>query len=118
MQVDGFKFHLLVFPFKRLHWHPWYCLFLWRDICLKHEKKLLILKSLLIELWMPVFITLMFILPANFSTTALIFSMVIMLTIYWKISFKIYWIILSVLGIVCLAFFVLLSKAFPDSRFL
>jgi cell division protein FtsW len=31
------------------------------------------------ELWLPVFITLMFILPSNFSTTALIFAMIIML---------------------------------------
>jgi cell division protein FtsW len=33
-----------------------------------------IFKSSIWELWLPVFITLLFILPANFSTTALIFQ--------------------------------------------
>ena len=36
------------------------------------------------ELWLPVFITLMFILPSNFSTTALIFSMILMLVFIGK----------------------------------
>lgn len=73
-------------------------------------------KSSLWELWTPVFITLMFILPANFSTTALIFSMVIMLVFIGRYPLKyIFFIIGS--GVVLLAFFVLMSKAFPDSSF-
>tara|TARA_R110000868_G_scaffold1517_4_gene12112 strand:+ start:612 stop:1901 length:1290 start_codon:yes stop_codon:yes gene_type:complete len=73
-------------------------------------------KESLKELWIPVFITLMFILPANFSTTALIFSMVIMLVFIGKYPIKYIGFIIGS-GIVFLAFFVLVSKAFPDSRF-
>jgi cell division protein FtsW len=73
-------------------------------------------KSSLWELWTPVFITLMFILPANFSTTALIFSMVIMLVFIGKYPLKyIFFIIGS--GVLFLTFFILIGKAFPDSRF-
>jgi cell division protein FtsW len=68
------------------------------------------------ELWLPVFITLMFILPANFSTTALIFSMVIMLVFIGKYPIKYIGFIIAS-GIVFLAFFILVAKAFPDSRF-
>lgn len=73
-------------------------------------------KSSFFELWIPVFITLMFILPANFSTTALIFAMVLMLVFIGRYPLKyIFFIIGS--GVVVLTFFVLMSKAFPDSRF-
>jgi cell division protein FtsW len=68
------------------------------------------------ELWLPVFITLMFILPSNFSTAALIFSMVTMLVFIGKYPLK-YLMYIIGLGIVSLAFFVLLAKAFPDSKF-
>jgi cell division protein FtsW len=73
-------------------------------------------KSSLWELWTPVFVTLMFILPGNFSTTALIFSMVIMLVFVGRYPLKyIFFIIGS--GFVFLFFFVLIAKQFPDSRF-
>lgn len=73
-------------------------------------------KSSLLELWLPVFITLMFILPANFSTTALIFSMILMLTFIGKYPVK-YLAVIIGFGIACLLFFILLSKAFPDAKF-
>jgi cell division protein FtsW len=73
-------------------------------------------KSSLIELWLPVFITLIFILPANFSTTALIFSMILMLVFVGKYPMK-YIAIIVGSGILFLAFFILLSKAFPESKF-
>jgi cell division protein FtsW len=73
-------------------------------------------KASLWELWTPVFITLMFILPANFSTTALIFAMVIMLVFIGRYPLKyIFFIIGS--GVIFLTFFILIGKAFPDSRF-
>jgi cell division protein FtsW len=73
-------------------------------------------KSSLWELWTPVFITLMFILPANFSTTALIFAMVIMLVFVGRYPLKyIFFIIGS--GILILMMFFLMSKTFPDSKF-
>jgi cell division protein FtsW len=73
-------------------------------------------KASLWELWLPVFFTLILILPANFSTTALIFSMILMLTFIGKYPLKYIGIIIGS-GLLFLAFFVLLSKAFPDSRF-
>ena len=73
-------------------------------------------KESLKELWIPVFITLMFILPANFSTTALIFSMVIMLVFIGKYPMKYIGFIIGS-GIVLFMFFILVAKAFPDSRF-
>jgi len=68
------------------------------------------------ELWLPVFITLMFILPSNFSTTALIFSMILMLVFIGKYPMKYIGIIVGS-GIIFLTFFVLVSKAFPDAKF-
>ncbi|NRS87446.1 cell division protein FtsW [Flavobacterium sp. 7E] len=73
-------------------------------------------KESLKELWFPVAVTLVMILPANFSTTALIFSMVIMLVFIGKYPIKYISFIIGS-GIVALAFFVLIGKAFPDSRF-
>jgi cell division protein FtsW len=71
-------------------------------------------KESLKELWIPVFITLMFILPANFSTTALIFSMVTMLVFIGKYPVKYIGFIVGS-GIVFLTFFILVAKAFPGA---
>jgi len=71
-------------------------------------------KSSLWELWLPVFITLMFILPANFSTSALIFSMILMLAFVGKYPLKYIGIVVGV-GAVGLTFFILVAKAFPDA---
>jgi cell division protein FtsW len=71
-------------------------------------------KSSIWELWLPVFITLAFILPANFSTTALIFSMVLMLVFIGKYPLRYIGIVVGS-GIVFLAFFILVAKAFPDA---
>ena len=73
-------------------------------------------KNSLWELWTPVFFTLMFILPANFSTAALMFAMVLMLVFIGKYPLKYIGIIIGA-GILALAFFILVSKAFPDSKF-
>jgi cell division protein FtsW len=72
------------------------------------------LKKSLPELWAPVFFTLLLILPANFSTTALIFSMVLMLAFIGRYPIKNIGIIIG-LGVLLLTFFVLIVKAFPDS---
>ena len=71
-------------------------------------------KESLIDLWLPVFITLIFILPANFSTAALIFAMVMMLAFIGKYPLKYIGLILGA-GIVALTFFILVAKAFPDA---
>ena len=70
-------------------------------------------KSLL-ELWAPVFFTLMLILPANFSTAALIFSMVLMLVFIGKYPLKNIGIIVG-MGVLSFAMFLLVVKAFPDA---
>lgn len=67
-----------------------------------------------LALWTPVGFTLMLILPANFSTAALMFSMVLMLCFIGKYPLKNIAIIIG-LGIVALSLFVLLVKAFPDA---
>jgi len=79
----------------------------------KRETPITFQKSLW-ELWTPVFITLIFILPANFSTAALIFSMVIMLVFIGKYPLKYIGVILGA-GAIGLLFFVLVAKTFPDA---
>ncbi len=71
-------------------------------------------KSSFFNLWIPVFFTLLLILPANFSTAALIFAMVIMLVFVGQYPIKY---ILSIIGmgIVALSFFILIVKAYPDA---
>ena len=60
------------------------------------------------------FITLIFILPANFSTAALIFSMVIMLVFIGKYPLKYIGVILGA-GAIGLLFFVIVAITFPDA---
>lgn len=71
-------------------------------------------KESLLKLWLPVFITLMLILPANFSTAALIFAMVTMLAFIGKYPLKYIGLILGA-GLIGLTFFILVVKAFPDA---
>ena len=81
----------------------------------KKNAEPLTLQTSFIELWIPVFITLGFILPANFSTTALIFSMVVMLTFVGKYPLKYLGLIIGT-GIASLLLFYGMSKVFPDSN--
>jgi len=69
-------------------------------------------KETLLPLWLPVFVVLALILPANFSTTAIIFAMVVVLVFVGGYPWKYLMIILGV-GLVCLTLFVLTAKAFP-----
>ncbi len=71
-------------------------------------------KTSVIELWTPVFVTLILILPSNFSTAALIFLMVMMLVYIGHYPLK-YIGIIIVSGMLFLTFFFLLVKAFPDA---
>ena len=70
-------------------------------------------KETILPLWVPVFIVLALILPANFSTTAIIFSMVMMLSFIGGYPIK-YLLIIIGSGIAALALFILVAKAFPD----
>ncbi|CDF80663.1 cell division protein FtsW [Formosa agariphila KMM 3901] len=71
-------------------------------------------KESILPLWMPVFLVLILILPANFSTAALIFLTVIILVFLGGYPIK-YLAIIIGMGVLCLAMFVLVAKAFPDA---
>ncbi|WP_445719455.1 FtsW/RodA/SpoVE family cell cycle protein [Flavobacterium sp.] len=73
-------------------------------------------KESVVELWLPVAAVLILILPANFSTTALIFSMVCMLIFigYYPLKYLGY---VLVMGIGAIMLFVLLAKAFPTNKY-
>lgn len=71
-------------------------------------------KESLLELWLPVFAILALVLPANFSTTALIFSMVCMLVFIGQYPLKYLGFIIGA-GIASLLFFIMVAKAFPDA---
>ena len=79
----------------------------------KVKDEIISFRESVLPLWLPVFIVLALILPANFSTAALIFSMVILLTFVGGYPLKYLSIIIGS-GVVVLALFVLTAKAFPD----
>ncbi len=70
-------------------------------------------KETLLPLWVPVFLVLALILPANLSTTVIIFAMVVVLVFVGGYPLKYLGIILGA-GFVMLTLFVLTAKAFPD----
>jgi cell division protein FtsW len=69
-------------------------------------------KESVLPLWMPVFVILALILPANFSTTAIIFAMVIVLVFAGGYPLK-YLLSILAIGLVLLTLFVVTAKAFP-----
>lgn len=69
-------------------------------------------KETLLPLWLPVFIILALILPANFSTTAILFTMVIVLLFVGGYPIK-YLGVIILAGAFSLTLFVLTAKAFP-----
>ncbi len=80
----------------------------------KNKDLKIIFKESLIQLWMPVALILMLILPANFSTTAIIFSMILIVAFIGGYPLKYIGYILGA-GFVVLALFILIAKAFPDA---
>lgn len=79
----------------------------------KIKDKTITFKESLLPLWMPVFVVLALILPANFSTTAILFAMIVVLVFVGGYPLKYLSIILGI-GLVCLTLFVLTAKAFPE----
>lgn len=71
-------------------------------------------KETVIFLWAPVFFILILILPANFSTTAIIFTMVMMLAFIGGYPLK-YLAVIIGSGIISLVMFILVAKAFPEA---
>jgi cell division protein FtsW len=80
----------------------------------KIQDKKITFKESILPLWMPVFFVLVLILPANFSTTAIIFTMVIILTFLGGYPLR-YLAIIVGSGLAVLALFILTAKAFPDA---
>ncbi|MAD98248.1 MAG: cell division protein FtsW [Flavobacteriaceae bacterium] len=80
----------------------------------KNKEKTIVFKESLLQFWLPVGVILMLILPANFSTTAIIFTMVLIMSFIGGYPLKYLGYILGI-GILSLAFFVLIVKAFPDA---
>lgn len=78
----------------------------------KIKDKVVSFKETLLPLWVPVFLVLMLILPANFSTAAIMFSMVIVLVFLGGYPLKYIMVVLGS-GLLILTFFILFAKAFP-----
>lgn len=67
----------------------------------------------MLPLWLPVFLVVILILPANFSTAAIIFTMVLILCFLGGYPLK-YLLGIVGSGILCLSVFIVTAKAFPD----
>ncbi|MFB9056958.1 FtsW/RodA/SpoVE family cell cycle protein [Mariniflexile ostreae] len=80
----------------------------------KMEDKVITFKGSILPLWLPVFFVLALILPANFSTAAIMFLMVLMLVFLGGYPFK-YLMVIIGSGVLVLVLFVLAAKAFPDA---
>lgn len=79
----------------------------------KIKDKEVTFKETLLPLWIPVFLVLGLILPANLSTTALVFTLVVILVFIGGYPLKYLAIILAT-GLLFLTLFVLAAKAFPE----
>ncbi|WP_086475536.1 FtsW/RodA/SpoVE family cell cycle protein [Arenibacter amylolyticus] len=79
----------------------------------KIKDRTITFKESILPLWLPVFLVVMLILPANFSTAAIIFSMVLLLCFLGGYPFK-YLVGMVVVGLLGLTLFILTAKAVPD----
>lgn len=77
------------------------------------KDKTVTFKETLLPLWVPVFIVLALILPANFSTTAIFFVMIVLLVFIGGYPLRYLGIILGA-GLIFLTLFIISAKAFPD----
>ena len=80
----------------------------------KNKDNVITLKDSILQLWLPVGLVLMLILPANFSTTAIIFTTVLMLTFMGGYPIKYLSLILGI-GVGVFMLFLLTAKAFPET---
>jgi cell division protein FtsW len=78
----------------------------------KKTNENLTFKESILPLWLPVGVVLSLILPANFSTTAIVFSMVLVLMFLGGYPIKYLGIIVAA-GLILLTMFILTAKAFP-----
>ncbi|MEE4000694.1 FtsW/RodA/SpoVE family cell cycle protein [Tenacibaculum sp. FZY0031] len=80
----------------------------------KNKEKVISFKESLLQLWLPVGLVLVLILPANFSTTAMVFFMILMVSFIGGYPLKYIGYILGI-GLFAFLFFILVAKAFPDA---
>jgi cell division protein FtsW len=80
----------------------------------KIKDKTITFKESILPLWIPLFIVLALILPSNFSTTAIIFVMSMMLLFLGGYPLR-YLLVMCAAGLVGLTFFILIAKAFPEA---
>jgi cell division protein FtsW len=79
----------------------------------KIKDKTVTFKETLLPLWLPIFIVLALILPANFSTAAIIFSMISILVFIGGYPVK-YLLVILFAGALFLTLFVVSAKTFPS----
>ncbi|SHJ05421.1 FtsW/RodA/SpoVE family cell cycle protein [Algibacter luteus] len=80
----------------------------------KIKDEIITFKASILPLWLPVFLILILILPANFSTAAIMFLMVLMLVFLGGYPLR-YLAVIVGSGILVLTLFILIAKAFPDA---
>ena len=80
----------------------------------KNKDLKIIFKESLLQLWLPVALILILILPANFSTTAIIFFMILIVAFVGGYPLKYIGYILGA-GVIVLTLFILTAKAFPEA---
>lgn len=80
----------------------------------RQKDKVIVFKESILQLWLPVAVVLMLILPANFSTAAIIFSMILLVCFIGGYPIK-YLASIVGIGILFLSIFVLTAKAFPEA---
>jgi cell division protein FtsW len=80
----------------------------------RNKDKEIKFKESFLYLWVPVGIILILILPANFSTTAIAFAMILLLVFIGGYPIKYIFNILG-MALVALTVFILLARAFPDT---
>ena len=79
----------------------------------KDNPKLYRLKTSILPLWLPVFLVILLILPANLSTSALMFFMVLILVFLGGYPIR-YLLGMLGIGLLMALLFVLIAKAYPD----
>ncbi|CAM1363827.1 FtsW/RodA/SpoVE family cell cycle protein [Tenacibaculum xiamenense] len=80
----------------------------------KNKEKPIQFKESLLQMWLPVGLVLILVLPANFSTTAIFFTMILLLAYIGGYPLRYIGYILGI-GLFSLLFFILVAKAFPDA---
>ncbi|MCT4699833.1 FtsW/RodA/SpoVE family cell cycle protein [Tenacibaculum haliotis] len=80
----------------------------------KNKENVISFRDSLLQLWLPIGLVLALVLPANLSTTAIVFFMILVLTFIGGYPLKYIGYILGI-GLFSLLFFILVAKAFPDA---